>query len=405
MTPDPATASSTRWGVVFLILFAGSVGAAQLGKLPGALPEIRADLNIGLVTAGWIISTFVLIGAICSVAAGMTGDRFGHRRILLIGIALVAFGSLAGATATDSFTLIPSRIVEGLGYIAIISTGPALITRSVADRHRAMAFGVWSFYMPFGMASMVALSPVLISATGSWRGLWVINGGLAAIALLGLMHALRGERFRPVPNNNPVGLRDVWRTVSGAGPWVVAIAMGSYSLVYLSSMAFLPTFLIEREGFQAGTASLLIGFAIFMNAPGCFVGGWLLKRNVPAWLGIAVAHAGMAICAAGLYQEDITFELRYALALALPFCGGLIPPIVLARAQVHAPSPALYGTTMGLVIQVVSIGQFVGPPAMAALVAATGDWQSGAWLTVIACVLGFSTAPMLRYLDRRAGLV
>ena len=56
---------STRWGVVFLILFAASVSAAQLGKLPGALPEIRADLQISLVTAGWIISTFVLIGAFC----------------------------------------------------------------------------------------------------------------------------------------------------------------------------------------------------------------------------------------------------------------------------------------------------------------------------------------------------
>ena len=100
-----------------------------------------------------------------------------------------------------------------------------------------------------------------------------------------------------------------------------------------------------------------------------------------------------------------TYRSSCATRWHLPFCGGLIPPIVLARAQVHAPSPALYGTTMGLVIQVVSIGQFVGPPAMAALVAATGDWQSGAWLTVIACVLGFSTAPMLRYLDRRAGLV
>jgi hypothetical protein len=42
---------------------------------------------------------------------------------------------------------------------------------------------------------------------------------------------------------------------------------------------------------------------------------------------------------------------------------------------------------------------------MAALVSATGHWQSGAWLTVIACAIGFATAPMLRHLDRRAGLV
>lgn len=396
---------STRWGVVFLILFAASVSAAQLGKLPGALPEIRADLQISLVTAGWIISTFVLIGAVCGVAAGTIGDRFGHRRILLAGAGLIAVGSLAGAAASGSDMLIVSRIVEGVGHIATISAGPVLIARATADADRAVAFGIWSVYMPVGMASMVALSPFLIALTGGWRGLWVINGALALVALTMVWWIIRGTRFRPVPVDIPIGFADVWRTLGSAGPWVVAIAMGVYSMVYLSSMAFLPTFLIEREGMPAGTASLFIGFAIFMNAPGCFAGGWMMKRKVPAWIGIAAGFAGMAACATGIYQNGISFELRYALALALPFFGGFVPPIVLARAQVYAPSAALYGTTVGLIVQIVCVGQLIGPPVMATLVAASGDWQSGASLTVTACALGFAMAPMFRHLDRRAGLV
>lgn len=400
-----APSTSTRWDIIFLTLFAGSVGAAQLGKLPGALPVIRADLDIGLVTAGWIISTFVLIGALGGICAGLVGDRFGHRRILLIGVALVAAGSFAGAMAGGSPALIVSRIIEGVGYIAVISTAPVLIARAASDRHRPIAFGIWSFYMPFGMASMVALSPFLIAGAGGWRGLWMINGGLSLAALAILFVVMRGDRFRPVRGGPPVGMRDVRRTVASPGPWVIAVGFGAYSLVYLSSMAFLPTFLIEREGMAAGRATLLIGIAIFMNAPGCFAGGWMIKANIPGWVGIAAGYVGMAVCAAGLYREGISFELRYALALALPFFGGFIPPIVLARAQIHAPSAALYGTTVGLVIQVISICQFIGPPAMAALVAASGDWQSGAWLTVVACVVGLSTAPMLRRLDRRAGLV
>jgi cyanate permease len=399
------TSSATRWDIIFLILFAGSVGAAQLGKLPGALPVIRADLGIGLVTAGWIISTFVLVGAIGSVGAGLVGDRFGHRRILLTGAALVAAGSFVGAAANGSAALIASRIVEGIGYIAVISAAPVLIARAASDRHRPIAFGVWSFYMPFGMASMVALSPFLIAATGGWRGLWVINGGLSVAALAVLWVMMRGSRFQPIRNDAPVRIRDIRRVVASPGPWVIAVAFGAYSLVYLSSMAFLPTFLIEREGMAPGTAALLIGVAIFMNAPGCFVGGWMMKRDVPGWVGIAAGYAGMAVRAAGLYSDGISFELRYALALALPFFGGFIPPIVLARAQVHTPSAALYGTTVGFIIQIISICQFIGPPAMAALVAASGDWQSGAWLTVIACAVGFATAPLLRCLDRRAGLV
>ena len=65
----------------------------------------------------------------------------------------------------------------------------------------------------------------------------------------------------------------------------------------------------------------------------------------------------------------------------------------------------LYGKTVDLVIEVVSIGQLIGPPIMATLVATTGNRQSGAWLTVASCGLGLITAFLLDILDRRAGLV
>ena len=64
--------------MVVLFLFAGSVGVAQTGKLPDALPGTRANLDFGLVVAFWLISTIVLIGAFGSIGAGMIGDLFGH---------------------------------------------------------------------------------------------------------------------------------------------------------------------------------------------------------------------------------------------------------------------------------------------------------------------------------------
>ena len=395
----------TRWTAVWLILFAGAVGAAQLGKLPGALPAIRAELEIGLVTAGWIISTIVLIGAVGAVAAGAVADRLGHRRVILFGALLVAAGSVAGAFAPGTASLISSRVVEGIGYIAVISAAPVLIARAAAVADRPIAFSVWSIYMPLGMASMVALSPVLMAAFSGWRGIWLVNGALAATAFALLACSLSGPRFAAAAGAGSGGIRGIRRTVSTGAPWVVAIAMGAYSLVYLSSMAFMPTFLIEISNMAPERAALLIGLAIFMNAPGCFAGGWMLKRGVPAWAGIAAGYVGMAICAFGLYQADIPFWLRYGMALSLPFFGGFVPPIVLDRAQKYAPSPDLYGTTMGLTIQMVSLGQFIGPPILAMLVAASGNWQSGAWLTVPACLLGFGAALLLRRLDRRTALV
>ena len=198
MPADSPPAIRTRWGALALILFAGSVGAAQLGKLPGALPEIRADLGIGLVTAGWIVSTIVLIGALASIAAGSVGDRIGHRRVACTGAALLGIGCLAGAAAQSTGTLSASRIVEGYGYIAVIPPAPVLVARSASPADRPIAFGIWSFYMPFGMAAMVALSPLLMAATGGWRGLWLINAALALLAFAGLRAGVRGPRFAPL---------------------------------------------------------------------------------------------------------------------------------------------------------------------------------------------------------------
>ena len=155
---------STRWGAIFLILFAGSVGAAQLGKLPGALPEIRADLDIGLVTAGWVISTFVLIGAVCSVAAGMTGDRFGHRRILICGIGLIAIGSFAGAMAPVTIIgAIVQQNAEALAAIALLQSvregAPVMygaFTSNVDMKTGAPAFGTPEFVRAMQISGQMA---------------------------------------------------------------------------------------------------------------------------------------------------------------------------------------------------------------------------------------------------------
>lgn len=391
--------SVTRWDAIGLILFAGAVGAAQIGKLPGALPAIRAELGIGLFVAGLVISAIVAVGAMGGMAAGAISDRFGHRRIALAGTALMALGSLAGAHADNTSALIATRIVEGVGYIALIAAAPALIVRAARDADRGVAFGIWSFYMPFGMAAMVALSPLLMA--GGWRGLWTINGCLAAAAFLLLLRALREPRFGKPQAVAPFDRQGIAATLSRPGPLVLALSFGAYSLVYLSAMSFLPTFLIESRGMATGAAAALVGLAIFMNAPGCLAGGWMIKKNVAPWAAIGAGYAGMAVCAFGLYLEDVPFSLRYALALALPFFGGFVPPTVLSRAEAHAPSPALYGMTVGLIVQVISVGQLIGPPALAALVARSGNWQSGAWLTVGACAIGFLMALALRRLDRR----
>jgi MFS family permease len=132
----------TRWGATAAVLAAGVVGAFQIGKLPASLPVLRDDLGLGLIAAGWVISTISAVGVVAGVASGWIGDRFGHRRMLLTGMAIMAAGTLAGAAAWNGASLIASRLIEGLGYIAIITAAPSLLATVSAPRDHSMVMGV-----------------------------------------------------------------------------------------------------------------------------------------------------------------------------------------------------------------------------------------------------------------------
>lgn len=400
--PDGAD-EGTRWGVVAVVLAAGVVGAFQLGKLPAALPALRAELGLGLVAAGWVISAITAVGVVTGMMSGVVSDRLGYRRVLLGGLALIALGSFAGAWSHDTASILITRIIEGTGYIAVITAAPPLLVAVTAPGDRSVAMGVWSFYLPFGMSGMVLISPLVIGLA-SWRGLWIFNAALALAAICAVAALVRARTPSVTAISEPERVspwRGMWLTVSRPGPPVLAVAFAAYSLIHLSVIAFLPTFLIERRGVMPDEAALLTAFAMFMNAPGCLVGGWLLKRGQAAWMLVLAGYLGMMGAAFGVFSEDLPGGLRYALAVFLTFSGGLIPPAILARAPFHAASPALVATTIGLIIQLISFGQLIGPPILAALVSRAGDWQDATALTVSAAAVGIAAALALRRLERR----
>ena len=171
-------------------MVAGVVCAFQIGKLPASLPVLREDLQLSLVTAGWVISTISLVGVATGMTSGWIGDRIGHRRTMLLGMAIMALGTVAGAMAWDAASLIASRFVEGIGYIAIITAAPSLLVTVSAPKDRSMVMSIWSFYLGFGLAGMVVISPPVL-ALGSWRGLWLVNGVIIVLTLAAFMAAVR----------------------------------------------------------------------------------------------------------------------------------------------------------------------------------------------------------------------
>lgn len=387
----------TNWPVVAVAIGCGVLGAVHFGKVPPALPELRQAFGLDLPTAGFLASSFSLAGAALGTVAGVLADRLGRLRVLVGGLVLIACGSLLAPTTQAAGLLLGARGLESAGFLAVAVTVPGLIVQATTAADRRLALGIWGAYMPAGMTLAMAIAPSLQAAIG-WRGLWgalgVVTLGIAAAAML----VVRGLP-RPAA---PGAIGAALRTVAGRpGPWVLALAFGTYALQWAALVTWLPSFMIEQLALTPSTAGLLTALVVFANVPGNVIGGVLVNRGVPRWVLIAVAQATMGASMLAMQLAPIPDLARYAAAILFSLVGGLLPASVLAGAPRHAGDPSRIGLVNGMIVQGANLGTVSGPPILAFLVATLGNWQVASPLIAGFALMGIGAALALRKVEAR----
>jgi predicted MFS family arabinose efflux permease len=387
----------THAGGVAAALAAGVVGAFYIGKLPAALPALKAEFSLSLVAASWVVSTFNALAVFAAPLFGLASDRVGALRFTLAGLGTMAAGGVLGALSPNEAVLLVSRFVEGAGFIAVVVGAPALLVAAAAPQRRRTVLGVWSAYMPFGGSVVMLAAPFALGAWG-WRGLWLAIALLTVAATLAVLAMRRDyDAVRPA-GRRPVAA--VLEPLKRPGPWWLGLAFAFYTAQFSTVMVFLPTFLVER-GVSLATAALMTACYVAINVPGNLAGTWLLHRGVPRGGLIAATAAAMGVCAALALLPVLPDAARFAAALALSCVGGMIPAAVLSGSQAHARSPAETGGIQGLFVQGANLGQFVGPPAAAASVSAAGSWVAALGVLGAAATLGIVAGLMAARFEPR----
>lgn len=388
----------TRWPAVSVGIVAGVVAATFVGKLPGALPTLSEQFGLSLVAAGWVVSMFNTLAVVTAVFFGFVADRAGALRSCLAGLAALVLGGTMGALAASTDVLLAARFIEGAGFIAVGVSAPALIVSAAAGRDRGLALGVWSAYMPFGFAIALLATPFALSAAG-WRGLWWMSVAAAVLTLASLWR-MRDEFPLPPPRTGRT-LASITQALRQPGPWWCALAMCFYTFQWTAVMVWLPTFLVKERELTLLAASALTTLVVGVNVPGILLGTWLLQRNVPRGTLISVAALLMGSSGIALFAAGLPDGARYAACLGLSFFGGMTPPAVLTSSQHYARTPDQISSLQGLIIQFSNFGQFVGPPAFAVVVSATGSWNATASLLVAAATGALVAGEFVGRTERR----
>src|SRR5690606_30574926 len=111
---------STHWVSVTALIFCGVVAAMQLGKVAIGAPLLQEQLNFSFSHIGWLTALFSILGMLGGIPIGTLVMRHGQRRSVILGLLILAFGSLASTAGTSIAWLLAFRMVEGLGFVLVI---------------------------------------------------------------------------------------------------------------------------------------------------------------------------------------------------------------------------------------------------------------------------------------------
>ncbi|SDF34243.1 drug resistance transporter, EmrB/QacA subfamily [Blastococcus fimeti] len=256
-SPAPSTVAlgtaRGRWLLTATVLASG-MAFLDASAVQVALPTLGRELGASLSDLQWIINGYTLPLAALILIGGSLGDRYGRRRVFLIGVTWFAVASLLCGVAQTPGQLVAARALQGVGGALLTPGSLALIQASFRPADRAPAIGVWSSLS--GVAGLVGpfLGGALIDLV-SWRLVFLLNVPLAVLVV-----AVAGRHVPESRDPGPHGRFDVPGAVLGA----VALGALTYALI--------------TAGERGGTAVVVAGLV----AAGTGIGFVVRERWTPA---------------------------------------------------------------------------------------------------------------------------
>jgi EmrB/QacA subfamily drug resistance transporter len=178
-----STRRSTAWTFAITSIALFMVALDNL-VVTTALPVIRRDLGSSLADLEWMVNAYTLTFAVLLLTGAALGDRFGRRRLFIIGLIVFTAGSAAAALSPSSGTLIVARAIQGIGGAIVTPLSLTILSGAVPADRRALALGAWG-----GIAGLaIAIGPLVGGAIAEgldWHWIFWLNVpiGIVAVAM------------------------------------------------------------------------------------------------------------------------------------------------------------------------------------------------------------------------------
>jgi EmrB/QacA subfamily drug resistance transporter len=194
--------SPTRRAPVWLIIAAASLPMfmASLDNLvvTNALPVLAKDLGANIEQLQWFLNAYALAFASFILMAVALGDRYGRRRVFMVGIGIFTAASALCALASTPEQLIAARVLQGIGGAGIMPLSLAILAGSVSAKLRPLAIGIWGGVAGLGVAAGPLIGGAVVDGL-SWHAIFWLNVPVGILAIPLIRRALVESRGDRVP--------------------------------------------------------------------------------------------------------------------------------------------------------------------------------------------------------------
>ncbi|MFD9724289.1 MFS transporter [Streptomyces sp. NPDC059072] len=175
-----------RWAILAVLAVAVFVVSIDATVLNVALPTLGRELDASTGELQWMVDAYSLVLAGLLLMSGSLSDRFGRKRLLVIGLVLFGVASVAAALSTESWELIATRALMGAGASAFMPGTLSILVHVFSDEERPKAIGIWGAVTALGAVTGPLIGGVLLEHFW-WGSLYLVNVGVVAAAVFGAL--------------------------------------------------------------------------------------------------------------------------------------------------------------------------------------------------------------------------
>ncbi len=395
--------SHRRW-ILWTCLAGGFATTFTITILGVSLLSIAEDLDSQVSTIAWVMTAPMLAQAVSAPLLGKLGDLYGHRRVYLVGFLLATLVATATAFAWDAFSLIGLRTAGQLMGTATMPASMAMLFRAYEGRERVKAMGWMSVVIAGGPVLGLAIGGLLVEWIG-WRLIFVIQGGLSAVALavacVVLVETPRRQNVRlDVPGAFVLALAAFALTFSinrlpawGLGDarvWLALLSTPGLIALFVrierhSSHPLLPLNLLGRRNFAL---PLLVGFTVQF----AYMGGFIISPLIM----MGVFGLGQAATSMWTIARPVSFSASSPIGGQLGMRWGERTLIILGSGLVLLAMLAFAAgaaeRSMGLILAglvLAGLGMGLAQPSLSTIVAsAVSEHDHGLAVSTMATMTG-----------------